>query len=292
MIKINEVPNNIEPRNKMFPKLQKGLLADFRGPEMQPSETAFLCGLLKTYKPKKILEVGIAKGSTTAIVLQTLEDIGEPYEMRSVDIAEQCYSFKTKRTGFVAEFAKENNLFNSPDKPLLYGSHEFYLGKYLPQVIDEIGGGIDFVILDTVHYTPGELMDFLVMLPYIKDDSIVVLHDVSLNQRNLSWHKPDAHATGLLFSAVVAKEKFLNYEVETKERPFHYPNIGAFKIGKGTRTHIGNVFLALTLTWHYLPKDDEVSIYREFYNRHYSAKLVDIFNETVKMNSNNIALKK
>jgi len=137
----------------------------------------------------------------------------------------------------LAAFAKENNLLTTSPQSTLRGTHEFHLGKYLPQVIDEIGGDIDFVILDTVHYTPGELLDFLVMLPYLKDNAIVVLHDVALNQRNNRLHKPDAHATGLLFSAVVAEEKFLNYKSMGK-----YPNIGAFRINKQTRSNIKNIF--------------------------------------------------
>ena len=116
---------------------------------------------------------------------------------------------------------------------------------------------------------------------------IVVLHDVALNQRNNPIHKPDAHATCLLFSAVVAEEKFLNYE-STRT----YPNIGAFRINKQTYDNIENVFLALMLTWNYLPKDDEITIYREFYNRYYPAKLVKIFDETVRLNRNNITFKK
>lgn len=162
----------------------------------------------------------------------------------------------------------------------------------MPQVIDEIGDGIDFVILDTVHYTPGELLDFPVMLPYLKDGAIVVLHDVVLNQRNLSYHKPDAHATGLLLSTVVAPEKFLNSVKADKNQPFQYPNIGAFKVDESTRSHIENVFMALMLTWHYLPQDDEIKIYRDFYAKHYSAELLTIFDEAVRLNKNNVAFKK
>lgn len=178
-----------------------------------------------------------------------------------------------------------------PPQSTLIGNHKLYLGKYLPQVIDKIGDGIDFVILDTVHYTPGELFDFPVMLPYLKDGAIVVLHDVSLNQRNMKIHAPDAHATGLLFSAVTSPEKFLNSE-SADNLPFRYPNIAAFKVNEQTRKHIENVFLALMLTWHYLPKDDEVNIYREFYTTHYPADLITIFDETVRFNRGNILLKK
>ena len=287
MIKINEIPYNAEPRKKILTKLRTAMKEeDYRNPEMKESESAFLCGLLEKHRPKKILEVGVAKGGTTAIILQTLEDISEPYEMHSVDISKQCYSFKQKSTGYMAVFAKENNLLITPHSTLC-GTHEFHLGKYLPQVIDEIGGEIDFVILDTVHYTPGELLDFPIMLPYLRDNAVVVLHDISLNQMNHPLHTPNAHATGLLFSAVVAKEKFLNCDPVSKK----YPNIGAFSVDEQTREHIENVFMALTLTWHYLPKEEEINIYREFYAKHYPAELVEIFDETVKMNRNNIAFK-
>lgn len=285
MIKLNAIPLDYAPRRKILPKLAD-CPQGFKYPEMSDFESAFLCGMLETYPPKKILEVGISRGATTSIILQVLEDHGEPYEMHSVDLFEKHYGDKTKDTGYMALFAKEK-VFND-----LRGTHEFHLGRYLPQVIDEIGGDIDFVILDTVHYTPGELLDFPVMLPYLKDGTIVVLHDVSLNQRNHHFHKGDAHATGLLLSAVTAGEKFLNLERETEKRHDRYPNIAAFTINEHTREYIENVFLALTLTWHYLPADNEVAIYREFYEKHYPAEVVDIFNETVKMNRNNIWLNK
>lgn len=286
MIKINEIPNNEEPRKKIMSKLDPHFeKTAVNKPWMEPTESSFICSLLQVYRPKKILEVGVAAGGTTAIVLQVLEDMNMSYELHSVDLAPKTLGGKD--TGFLATFAKENNLLTTPHQSTLRGTHEFYLGKYLPQVIDEIGGDIDFVILDTVHYTPGELLDFLVMLPYLKDNAIVVLHDVALNQRNLSYHTPDAHATGLLFSAVVAEEKFLNYEPEG-----NYPNIGAFRVNEQTYNNIENVFLALMLTWNYLPKDDEITIYRNFYNRYYPAKLVKIFDETVRLNRNNVAFKK
>lgn len=159
MIKINEIPNNEEPRKKIMAKLNPHFEKTVvNNPWMERSESSFICSLLQVYRPKKILEVGVAAGGTTAMVLQVLEDMNMPYEMYSVDLAPKTAG---QDTGFLATFAKENNLLITPPQSTLCGTHEFYLGKYLPQVIDEIGGNIDFVILDTVHYTPGELLDFL-----------------------------------------------------------------------------------------------------------------------------------
>ena len=115
MIKINAIPLDFEPRKKILPKLPEFVSPQgYREPEMTEFESAFLCGALKQFRPKKILEVGIAGGATTAIILQTLEDIGESYEMHSVDLNTQFYRDKTKSSGFMAAFAKDNNLFNPP----------------------------------------------------------------------------------------------------------------------------------------------------------------------------------
>jgi len=162
MIKLNAIPQDYEPRRKILPQLPQYVNPlGYREPEMNEFESAFLCGSLKKFRPKKILEVGVAGGATTAIILQALEDLGEPYEMHSVDVAEKFYSDNSKPSGFLATLAKEK-IFGK-----LRGTHEFHLGKVLPQVIDEIGGGIDFVVLDTVHKLPGEVLDLLAMLPYL-----------------------------------------------------------------------------------------------------------------------------
>lgn len=284
MIKFNKIPFDYEPRRKVMLNLS----AHKNGLEnlilMNEIESAFLCGLLKEYHPRKLLEVGVAAGGSTTIISQALEDLKQPYEIHSVDLRTKHWVYKTEDIGFLAVLAKENNLFGS-SQSTLSGEHKFYLGKYLPQVIDEIGGDIDFVILDTVHSLPGEVLDFPVMLPYLKDGAIVVLHDVALNQykRQTGWG--EACATGALFGAVTA-EKILNFVPEDAAgnmRSF-YPNIAAFQVNEETRKHIENLFLILTLNWKYVPSNAEIKIYREFYKRHYSAELVSIFNEIVKMN--------
>ena len=104
MIKLNAVPLNFEPRQKILPKLPQYVSP--RGvsePEMTEFDSAFLCGALKTFRPKKILEVGVAGGATTAIILQTLENIGEPYEMHSIDVAERYFDFS--RSGWISTIA-------------------------------------------------------------------------------------------------------------------------------------------------------------------------------------------
>ena len=40
--------------------------------EMSGYESGFLCGLIKRYRPKKILELGVAAGVSTAIIIGNL----------------------------------------------------------------------------------------------------------------------------------------------------------------------------------------------------------------------------
>ena len=191
--------------------------------------------------------------------------------MHSVDVAEKFYRDPSKPSGFMAMFAKEK-FFGE-----LRGTHEFHLGKVLPQVIDEIGGDIDFVILDTVHLLPGEVLDFTAVLPYLKIGSVVVMHDVSIHQTTY----PNATSNGILFSAVTA-EKFLNFD---ENELFRYPNIAAFKINEQTAENIENAFLTLILRRVYLPSEEQLVAYRRHYRRFYPAEPCEIFQEAIDMNA-------
>ena len=286
MIKINAIPLDYAPRMKILPKLRTCPNPNARRePEMSEFDSAFLCGLLKTQRPKKILEVGIAGGATTAIILQALEDIGESYEIHSIDLVEKYHLDKSTDTAFVFKYAQENNLI--PPQSALKGTHFFHIGKFLPQVIDEIGGDIDFVILDTRHSMPGEGLDFLAVLPYLEIGAVVVLHDVAENQR--VFKKEKHHATTVLFSAVTA-EKFLNFVPDDGNRNYVYPNIAAFQITEQTVEYIENVFLTMVLRWAYKPPKEEIQLYLNHYLRYYPPELCKIFAEAFKMNLYNLVM--
>lgn len=275
MIRLNAVPLDYAPRQKILSALSahgSGLENLFLTTEF---DLAFLCGLLKTFRPRKIVEVGVAAGASTVTMLQALEDSGERYEMHSVDLFARQKVYRNEPTGFLATLAKER-IFGT-----LKGTHEFHFGKILPQVIDEIGGDVDFVFLDTVHRLPGEVLDFLAVLPYLTDDAVVVLHDVALHHRE----NPKDDATGVLFGAVTAN-KFLNFQADSEL--FRYPNIGAFQVNEHTAAYVENVFLSLILRWDYWPTDEQVAVYREHFRRFYADALVEIFQEAVDMNGYNL----
>ena len=68
-------------------------------PEMSEFDSSFLCGLIRKYMPKKIVEVGVAAGGTTAIILQCLALLkhNENCEVYSVDLNEKFYRGNGKK---------------------------------------------------------------------------------------------------------------------------------------------------------------------------------------------------
>ncbi len=52
---------------------------------MSERQSGFLCGLIKEFKPKRILEIGVAAGGTTAIMLNCISMLGLETSIVSID---------------------------------------------------------------------------------------------------------------------------------------------------------------------------------------------------------------
>ena len=52
-----------------------------------------------------------------------------------------------------------------------------YIGGITSEFIEKIGGEIDLVFIDTMHITPGEMLDWLQVLPFLKEGAFVVLNN-------------------------------------------------------------------------------------------------------------------
>jgi predicted O-methyltransferase YrrM len=236
--------------------------------EMSESEVEFLFGLLDKKRPQKLVEVGVAAGGTTAAIIEHLSKAEYLCKMYSIDKSEVHYRDTAKETGYYAAEYK--------NKMKTQIEHKFLFGKYAVEHLEKIGrGGIDFLILDTVHSLPGEILDFIGFLPYLSNHAVVVLHDTCLN--HISGNVT-GFATQLLLDVVSGKKIF---DMSVDEG---IPNIGAFIIDDTTRQNIDDVFRSLFVTWRYMIDDAQLSIYREFYRKHYSVEMMEIFEKAVTLN--------
>ncbi len=245
--------------------------------EMSRDQSGFLCGLIKKKKPKKIVEVGVASGGTTCIILNCLEKLGEKSQntkMYSVDLSEFYYKDKTKKTGYLLEQLQ--------DMLKTYHQHTLLTGKTLAERIDEIAPDrdIDFIILDTVHSLPGELLDFILCFPYLKKGATVVLHDIRLNHQDGEFQ---AFATKIVFDVVTADKYLLWKKARGADRIREFDSIGAFDITEDTSKYIADLFSALTITWSYLPSDYDLDTYRKVISKNYDDECVQMWDCAVSM---------
>ncbi|WP_294158797.1 class I SAM-dependent methyltransferase [uncultured Selenomonas sp.] len=263
-----------EPRQQILPKLN----VPEGEPEMSSFESAFLCGVLRSVRPRKILEVGVAGGGTTAIIMQCMELLGEPYALHSVDLAERFYRDDSKASGYLAEEAKLH---------LPHANQKTYLGRLAIEQMEDIGGDIDVLVLDTVHCLPGEVLDFLTLLPYLRDGAVVVLHDLVNNfrsqNRKRTRYSDAATATKYLFDSVVAETKYFQEDPTAQQRG-GFPNIGAFRVSQDTRENIATVVSALSHTWLMLPSEEQLRIYRAAIIKMLDEEAAWLFDSVVKMN--------
>lgn len=251
--------------------------------EMTKEQTGFLCGLIKEKKPKKIVEVGVAAGGTTCIILKCMEMLElSNTKMYSVDLSDFYYKDATKKTGYMLEQFK-NGL-------KMYGNHTLLTGKFLAERIDMIAPDrdIDFLILDTVHSLPGELLDFILCFPYLKERATVVLHDIRLNHQDGEFR---AFATKIVFDVVTAEKYILWKKTQDCNQIMEIDSIGAFDIIDDTLKYIANLFSALTITWEYPPGDYALDTYRKVVSKNYNAECMQMWDSSIKMQKETIVAK-
>ena len=167
----------------------------------------FAGSLLEKYKPVKVLEVGVSAGATSLVLLEQLGKNGLDCQMYSLDLSDTYYRDTSKKTGFLIEEHRSIIRENV--------QHTLLLGKVIPQIIETIGDGIDFLILDTMHTLPGELIDFICCLPFLADGCVVLLHDIHYN---LLFNETDmGFATNVLRTAVYAQQIPCEYPDESEK---------------------------------------------------------------------------
>ena len=260
-IVINQRPEDYEQEylDKIKNKLSGALLSSI--------DKKFINGMIRKYKPKKILEVGVASGGSSAIILNAIQNI-ENSHLYSIDKLINAYNRRDKETGWIVK-EKFSNLMKK---------WTLYTGGITSNFIEKIGGDIDLVFLDTVHEAPGEWLDIIQIMPFLKKtNSIVILHDIRFQ---FAKSKIVVYSTNDHLFTYLKGEKII------PKVPYVIPNIGAVLLDSDQEKHYFDFFFALTSTWQYIPDIKEWNFIRNFVSKYYSKELVEIYDSSYKMNQN------
>ena len=224
--------------------------------EMSYLERCFLNGIIRQAKPKKILELGVSAGGSSAVILNAIKDFGDT-KLYSVDYNKKWYRDNSKDVGFIID-EKFSHLKNN---------WKLYTEGTAARYMEEIGGKIDLCLIDTVHRNPGEFLDFLIVLPYLKKNAILMLHDIALHYRNKRFI-----TNGILFTCLRGQKLSFNEGLWNK-----YANIGAVILDENIMDNIFDYLYLLTLPWEYLPTDKDIYECQKLFSKNYEEEFVDTF---------------
>ncbi len=155
----------VEVLKKLKTKTQKSL---------SDENVSWICSIIEKYQPKRILELGVSTGGATAVYLNCIQTLGLACELVSVDTETVAIHKKGKPViGEEVQALKEElNLEN----------WKLLTGKWIPEIVDELGV-FDLIIMDTVHFVPGEILDFLCLKKNIHKHTIIITDDINIESR-------------------------------------------------------------------------------------------------------------
>ncbi|MEI0747256.1 class I SAM-dependent methyltransferase [Brachyspira pulli] len=232
---------------------------------MSRLERQFVNGIIRKTKPKKILEVGVAAGAGTVLILNSIKDMPNS-RLYSIDYVN---NFWNKDIGYLV---KEKF-------PILMDKWTLYSGGVSAKFMEEIGGDIDLCMMDTMHMNPGEFLDFLMVYPFLKKNCIFILHDI---QTHLYVNK-GCETCCALFSTLKGKK----YYLKSDTRHMGFSNIGMVILDDDMKQTIYDILLLLTMHWQYNITEEDHNYTINLLKKYYDENISKIY-ESIFINSNNI----
>ena len=142
--------------------------------------------------------------------------------------------------------------------------------------MEKIGSNIDMAFIDTAHFEPGEILDFLIALPLLKEGAIVIFHDIG-HQITQGYHRRE-WAPYIVFNAIRGKKYLPSGNQILKH------DIGAVILEKNQHRYYKDYFRLLGGQWQYFPKEIYINQIRNFFKKYYDDECLMIFEETVAFN--------
>lgn len=230
--------------------------------EMWANQREFLNGVIRKFRPKKIVEIGVSKGGGTSIILNAIKDIKNSH-LYSIDLSSnENIGICVKK--YFPEYLNKWSLFT---------------GNIAANFIEKIGDNIDMVFIDSAHFEPGEILDFLIILPFVKERAIIGFHDIGNQITNAGKKNTRREWAPYLIFNIIKGQKYFpsgNY--------FLTKDIGVIKLEKNQKKYIHDYFRALGGQWQYFPKENHIKIVKTLFNKYYDNTSLTILNEAIEFN--------
>ena len=223
------------------------------------NDAYFINGIIRKFRPKNCLEVGVARGGSSVIILNAIKDISDSF-LVSLDLNTKLFIDNTKETGYVV-----NEFF-----PELKKNWSLFTGDQPHKFLEKLNIKFDFLFLDTAHYTPGELINIIEILPFLNEGAIVVLHDII-------WHLDGTEnfkEVKFTPTQIYLMSSLFGQKIYIKNSKTGISNIGCVVLSPNQEEHYKDYFLLLMSFWEEMPKENQIKDLRKFIKKYY---VKDIF---------------
>ena len=130
--------------------------------------------------------------------------------------------------------------------------------------------------IDTAHYEPGEILDFLIILPFLREKAVVIFHDIA-NQITKSKNRRE-WAPYIIFNAIRGHNFFPSGNFLIKN------DIGAKQLEINQKNYYHDYFRLLGGQWQYFPKEKHIIQIRKFFKKYYDEDCLTMFEEASSFN--------
>lgn len=269
---LTDAPSEIyEYDQESYDRLTK---EDVKYSEMTHMQRKFVHGLIRYMQPKRILEVGVAEGGGSIVILNAIEDMPHT-TLTSIDIETSLSIMSWNNNDGDVGFACKQKYNQSKQWNLITGMDP-------SEIIEELGEAdkFDFAIIDTAHTHPVESLNFLCVYPFLTENCAVVLHDIALYSLRLAHTTPFSDfpslsfATKLLFDTMIGTKRVLSTENPAS-------NIGVCQLNEDSGKYIENIFSMLKFPWGLYPSS--MNSISAFLQKYYSDELYQQFSSAVRL---------
>ena len=237
----------------------KTKLLDTKCSQMYDNQREFLNGVIRKFMPHKILEIGVCFGGSSIIILNAINDFN----------GSKLYSIDLNSDDTVGECVYKYF-------PHLLKNWHLFKGKVASEFMKKIGNNIDMLFIDTAHFEPGEILDFLIALPFLKEGAIVILHDIG--HQITQGYQRNEWAPYIIFNGIRGHKYLPSGNQILKHE------IGAIKMEKNQSNYYKDYFRLLGGQWQYFPKEKYINQIRNYFKRYYNDECLIIFEEAVAFN--------
>ena len=207
-----------------------------------PYQISFLLGLIKEFKFSNgskidtVLEIGVYNGVTSLYMLKA-GCRRESFHLYGIDKGEDEFFGQA----VFAEAGKEE----LPHYHLHRNSTSFDIEKVIP-------GKIDMVFIDAGHSHPHPIIDLIHVIPFLHEESIVLLHDVVDYMRPNAWGesfifcgwKDEKYQTVALDTVIQSDTNITpnkNFQTRETHKAYRKTSLGCIKIPRNKEKLYNNI---------------------------------------------------